>query len=80
MRDPSLVASEADIRQQAIKGGEVPKTEVGPLTRIPTRIRRQANLLPQDAPAPRAERAPASTTSLPRMSLAQCFSRRSSLA
>ena len=24
MRDPSLVASEADIRQQAIKGGEVP--------------------------------------------------------
>ena len=27
MRDPSLVASEADIRQQAIKGGEVPKNE-----------------------------------------------------
>jgi hypothetical protein len=24
MRDPSLVAAKADIRQQAIKGGEVP--------------------------------------------------------
>ena len=28
MRDPSLVASEADIRQQAIKGGEVPSTDI----------------------------------------------------
>jgi hypothetical protein len=27
MRDPSLVASEADIRQQAIKGGEVQKAD-----------------------------------------------------
>ena len=29
MRDPSLVASKADIRQQAIKGGEGPLPEVG---------------------------------------------------
>ena len=28
MRDPSLVASKADIRQQAISGGELPGTEV----------------------------------------------------
>ena len=27
MRDPSLVASKADIRQQAIKGGEGPMNE-----------------------------------------------------
>jgi hypothetical protein len=28
MRDPSLVASKADIRQQAIKGGEVPEAAI----------------------------------------------------
>jgi hypothetical protein len=27
MRDPSLAAAKADIRQQAIKGGEVPSNE-----------------------------------------------------
>jgi hypothetical protein len=79
-RRKSALTSTADVMRSRHKRRDGPKTEVGPLTRIPTRIRRQANLLPQDAPAPRAERAPASTTSLPRMSLAQCFSRRSSLA
>jgi len=28
MRDPSLVAAKADIRQQAIKGGEVPQADL----------------------------------------------------
>jgi hypothetical protein len=28
MRDPSLVAAKADVRQQAIKGGEVPQADV----------------------------------------------------
>lgn len=31
MRDPSLVASKADIGQQAIKGGEAPKHKVAAL-------------------------------------------------
>jgi hypothetical protein len=30
MRDPSPVASKADIRQQAIKGGEVPVGDIAP--------------------------------------------------
>jgi len=34
MRDPSLVASKADIRQQAIKGGEVPQADIGRVRKL----------------------------------------------
>ena len=34
MRDPSLVASKADIRQQAIKGGEAPQADIGHVCKL----------------------------------------------
>jgi hypothetical protein len=34
MRDPSLVASKADIGQQAIKGGEAPQADIGHVCKL----------------------------------------------
>jgi hypothetical protein len=34
MRDPSLVAAKSDIRQQAIKGGEVPQADIGRVRKL----------------------------------------------
>jgi len=52
MRDPALAAAKGDIRQQAIKGGEVPGGDIQPPAIQSPRRRRRAFFRESEPPLP----------------------------